>query len=335
MKKIITLLILSCILLCGCTEKTVTSSSFMMDTVITYEITADNADALISQCDAVTGEIEKLMSAHLENSEVCRFNSDSNAVTLSPDTAAVIETALAVSRITQGAYDITVAPIVMLWGIGSHDFIPPTDKEIQALLPLIGYEKLTLENDTFTKSDSGMMIDLGGIAKGYALGKCAEYLTENNASGTVSFGGNIALIGTKADGGSYNIGIRDPFDASALCGVIRMDSGIVAVSGGYERYSEHGGVRYHHIISPDTGYPAESDIASAAVIVDTADAYSGALADALSTALFVMGSEKSMELYKMTQSMSFTGWHFEAVLTLSDGSVTVTPGLTERFSEYE
>ncbi len=333
MKRLLIIILLFSLMLVGCGSVRVTHSEFMMDTVISYDVTHSDANALIEECNNITSSAEDLFSAYSETSEVSTFNNSGRLIIEDiPEIYDTLRVALEVWEISGGAFDVTVFPLVKLWNVthSENDWIPPTDDEIQSLLPCVGMEKLMFDSYQLTRVpyDSNIQIDLGGIAKGYTLGKCAEYLTENNAVGTVSFGGNIALVGSKKDGSLWKVGVRNPLSPDALIGTLSLESGIVAVSGSYERYTEYDGVRYHHIIYPKTGYPAESDLASALVWMRKSDAYSGAYADALSTALFVMGHDAALELYKPYSD-------FEAVLIKTDGTVTLTDGLAGRYTAYE
>ncbi len=350
MKRLAALLILTVITLCACGEKTVTRSSFMMDTVITYAIKSPEADKLIDHCEKMCADYEKLFSAYLDDSLVSEFNK--NGEVNLPDNRTfeeVLLTAVSVYHQTDGAFDITVAPLVKAWDI-SHagdNWTPLADADINAFLPHVGMDKLDFDLSSLTRSDSETEIDLGGIAKGYALGAVAKYITENNGSavGTISFGGNIALIGNKSDGTLWNVGLRDPFIPDSIIGTLSLEGGIVSVSGGYERYAEHGGVRYHHIIDPATGKPAETDLASVAVWVDTSVAFTdaanlGAYADALSTALFIMGHDEALAHYEKAQNGELPREYienikFEAVLIKNDGTVTLTSGLSGKYTPYE
>lgn len=340
MKRLLPFIISLTLILCSCGDRTVVKNDFMMDTVITYTIKSPAADKIIEECRKICKEHEDIFSAYDENSAVSRFNRNGELVTVD---FSHLEKALRICKVvytkTDGAFDITVAPLVKLWGVNHADegWTPPADSEIAALLPHVGMDKLSFGVASVSRDGDITQIDLGGVAKGYTLGTAASHIQNNypTASGTVSFGGNIALIGKKSDGTPWNVGIKNPFDTSAIIGTLALDSGIVAVSGAYERYAMYGGEVFHHIIDPKTGYPAKSDLASAAVWVETADSDSGALADALSTALFVMGHDKAIEFYKSMKSSDSGEFAFEAVLIKNDGSVTVTSGLEERFSVYE
>ena len=332
--KRLALLLIPLLLLTSCAER-ITRTEFIMDTVITYDVTSKHGDVHVEHTVDVVKSLEAELSAHIEDSTVSRFNRGER-VEISSAAYTMIQIANEVSEATDGAYDITVAPLVSLWNVTGENFVPPSDGEIAALLPFVGYGKLTVEKVTVTENGSdatkfylsapeGTMIDLGGIAKGYACGFTESFLEAKGHEGTLNFGGNVAVMGEKKDG--WNVGIKNPAEPDTIIGVLNIDSGIVAVSGGYERYGEFESKRYHHIIDPKTGYPAESDLASAAVWVKGGGNGEGALADALSTALFVMGSERSLELYRSQK------FEFEAILIKNDGTVITTDGIGDSFTK--
>ena len=198
----------------------------------------------------------------------------------------------------------------------------PSDLALSDALMAVGYQKLTLQDGRLSCSESDVRIDLGGIGKGAAIGLLLEHLEKSGADGgVISFGSNVAVFGEKPSGDPFRIAIRDPKYGSATVGTLLLKPGqILSVSGDYERYVTIGGERYHHILDPKTGYPADTGLSSVAVI--TSD---GALADALSTALFVMGEDAAMELYR---NESFD---FEAIFIGSDGALHCTEGLSDCF----
>ena len=180
-----------------------------------------------------------------------------------------------------------------------------------------------------------MKIDLGGVAKGYALYKASEYLSEEamgkavGADFCISLGGNVAVSGSskiRKESGQkgWKVGITNPFDKSETLGSLVLVHGFVSVSGAYERFFEKDGRIYHHIFDSKTGYPSESDLASAAVISDD-----GLEADALSTALFVMGKDRAIEFYKSGI------YDFEMLLVTETGEVLVSGGINEAFELSE
>ena len=154
----------------------------------------------------------------------------------------------------------------------------------------------------------------------------------------LSYGGNVAVFGKKPDGSAFSVGVKDPFDPSSLTGKLSIRSGIVAVSGGYERYVDYNGKRYHHIIDPATGYPSESDLASAGIWVSVSSPEAGAAADALSTACFVLGAEKSMELYDSEEFKNYAkslGCEFGFMFIKADGTLVMTDNISEIYTTFE
>ena len=231
------------------------------------------------------------------------------------------------SSLTGGAFDYTLGNLTELWNITGGgprgDSTPPAQHEIDAALSHCGRDKIKITGDRISKLDVNVKIDFGGIGKGMAAQQLLEYLSTTDVEyGLVSIGGNIGVFGEKPEYGNYKIGIRDPIDTSGVIGYCYIGSGFVSVSGDYERYFESDGVRYHHILDPKTGYPAESGVHSVAVI-----ASNGAAADALSTALFVMGVDKSLEFYS-EGSLSF-----EAIFVTDSGEIVTTPGISEDMFE--
>ncbi len=318
---------------------------FAMDTYINVKLARDSGEtddeqddvyfddafmqSVTDKCEAITADIEAEISATTDSGQLSEINSQIDYILGVNKTASdVIWRAYDVSTLTGGAYDPTVGTLVKLWNVTGGGPVP-ADDAITDALSHVGIDKLTLNDNGTTldiqKNDVQTKLDLGGIGKGYALGKVIEYLEGTGIRyGLVSFGGNVGVFGEKVDGEEYRIGICDPDNTASAVGYINIASGYVAVSGDYERFFEENGVRYHHIFDTSTGRPADSGIRSVAVY--SADATES---DALSTALFVMGAERGIEFYhsgKMT---------FEAVFVMNDGTLRVTDGLSETFEYAE
>lgn len=301
---------------------------FAMDTVITLRLPASVGDDIRTRCAARITELEQLLSRTVPTSEITAFNKmAAGSYLFSEDTAAVIAAAILVAQSTNGAYDPTVASLSQLWNItGTSPTVPKTNA-IQNCLKTVGYEHLTLEQNTLTKDMDSIMLDLGGCAKGYACAACVELLQENGVeNGIVSFGGNIGVIGQKPDGSPWRIGIKDPAAPESIAGYVLIEEGYVSVSGDYERYFEADGVRYHHIFDRNTGFPADSGVRSVAVYAKDA-----AKADALSTALFVMGAKEGIAFYRDMIKSQNTAVSFEAIWYLSDGTTVITDGIREQY----
>ncbi len=308
---------LICLTLCGCGKQEYTSSFFAMDTVMDLKIYSEN-DAAISKAEAEIKRIDSLLDRGSGESEIYKINSEKTAA-VSGETADLIRTAVDISEKTGGAFDITTAPVSDLWGFYGGSFRVPSDSEIQTALGGVGYEKIRLDKNTVSIPDN-TSIDLGGIGKGYASDRAADVLRENGVdSAILSLGGNVYALGKRADGSNWSVGITDPDDKSQILGTVNVSDKAVVTSGGYQRYFERDGKAYHHIIDPKTGKSAQSGLSSVTVI-----SQSGALADGLSTALFVMGLDKGIELWRESDS-------FDAVFVDNNGQIYITDGIRDAF----
>lgn len=276
----------------------VSAEKFMMDTLVkqtTYDQSAD-ANQKLEEMFSYLTEFEKKVSMHLPDSEIAKVNDGAgvSAVTVSEETYRLLKRGRELSLQSNGLFDITIGPLVKLWGITSDAPQIPTDSEIQSYRKRVNISKLSLndEKKTAKLTNPYMEIDLGGIAKGYACDLAKKKYQELGLeSGLLSLGGNIYSFGTKPDGTAFIIGLRDPRgEESDLMGNLTAPDKVVATSGDYERYFEQDGTRYHHILDPKTGYPAKTDLIAVTVIAEE-----GALADFLSTTLFIAGKEEVLK----------------------------------------
>lgn len=308
---------------CGVGQRSSEKSFFMMDTIISVRLYCDEETAapLFEECRKILEEVENLLSCTIEDSLVSRFNRDGE-VRLSEDMLALWREIRDISEATAGTFDPTVEPLVTLWRSSGEAGRLPTAEEMAEALESVGMEHVRTEGNLLVRDAScATRLDLGAVGKGYAIRKVLAFLeTTDVPGGILSFGGNIATFGEKPDGSAFRVAVRDPAETNGTLGILETESGkVVSVSGDYERYVEIDGIRYHHIVDPATGYPAEGGLHSVAVICEDP-----VLADALSTALFVMGRERAMEFYA---SGIYT---FEAILT-DDDTVWLTPGLEGAF----
>ncbi len=321
MKRIAALL-LTLPLLAACAPKEEKRIFFAMDTVM--EITAFGPEAAeaISAAESELFRLDSLLSRGNEDSEVYALNAAGGGEA-SPETAELISRALELGASTDWAFDITVAPLMDLWGFYDQNYRVPSEAEIAAALPIVGGERVGVSGARVELG--GGRIDLGGIAKGWASGQAAELLRERGiTSALLNLGGNIQAIGSRG-GKPWRVAVQNP-DGGEYIGVLSLTDACAVTSGDYQRFFEDNGKIYHHIIDPKTGYPAESGLRSVTVVC--ADP---ALADGLSTALFVMGMDKALEFWR-------TEGGFEAVFVAADGGVYVTAGLGncfERAGKYE
>lgn len=240
--------------------------------------------------------LEKLFSRTQEGSDVWRINhSDGNPVEVSAETADLLEKALSYCRLSDGAFDITIAPVLTLWNFDADQKTGtvPDESDLIDALSHVGYKNIQLDGTTVTLLDPDTSIDLGGIAKGYIADLLKEDLVSAGyTSGIIDLGGNILTIGSKPHGQDFCIGVRTPKpDATQPLTTISCRNASVVTSGTYERYFIENGKRYHHILSPFDGHPVENGLAS--VTIFSEHSVDG---DALSTACFVLGPEKGMAL---------------------------------------
>ena len=307
------------LLLGGCGERQPTQRElFAMDTVMNLKVWGGE-DGCLDRLEAAVYELQADYGVNETDSLTQRLN-EGQRVRLTPEEKALLERALALSERTGGAFDPVLGQAVQLWGFTTGRYRVPGEGERRAALAAGGADKLHLSGDE-AWLDSGRA-DLGGIVKGYAADCLLEILEQTGADRAIlSLGGNILTYGAKPDGSDWQVAVQDPF-GTGYAGTLRISgTACVVTSGGYQRYFEQDGRRYHHILDPATGAPAESGLASVTVV-----SASGTTADALSTALFVLGLEKSAALWRESTD-------FEAVFIADSGEIYVTEGLEGRFSQ--
>ena len=302
---------------------------FAMDTHMTLAGYGEQSEAAV---DAAMDEIERLdrlLSVGNSESEIFTIN-ETGQGPLSEDTLTLLDCAMNVYESTGGAYDITIYPLMQLWGFTSGDYRVPDQEEISETLAQVGTDLLTLDRDNSSLDLGGALgIDLGGIVKGYASSRIMDIFEAYGLeSGMVNLGGNAHFYRSKPDGSLWRVGIMDPLapDGDDYLGIVSLSDRAVITSGGYERYftDEETGETYHHILDPATGYPAKSGLISVSVVSGD-----GMLADALSTACYVMGLEKSLAYWQAY------GEDFDLVLMTEDEEVYITEGLEGSFdSDY-
>lgn len=316
-----------CLTACG-GARTETLDIFAMDTYMSLVAIGDGAAEVLQSASGEINELERKLSRTIDTSDVARLNAEGSAA-LDADTAALLRAALGYSEATGGAFDVTIAPVVSLWGITTDSPRVPEQEEIDAVLPLVGSGHVRLEGDT-AALDVGCAIDLGGIGKGYASDKVAALFEGSGISGGfVSLGGNVYVHGVTAEGKLWNVAIQDPTDTERFACMLHLSDAFVVTSGGYQRYfTGPDGTVYPHIIDPATGYPAEKGLLSVSIITRRENGGSGTMADAYSTALYVMGETEAVDFWRQQAD-------FDMVLVTEDGRVLYTPGLQDCFEKTE
>lgn len=310
------------LLLCGCADVGEHSETFYaMDTVMTITAYGKNAEAGTSAAREEILAKDKLWSVTNGNSTL--YALDHGASAADADTLALISYALDISEKTGGALDPTVYPILTAWGFTTDENRVPDDEELSRLLENVGYERVTVaENEV--RLPEGMMLDLGAVAKGRASDLAAELLRENGVSSAIiNLGGNVYALGKKPDGSDWRIGIKDPESENSV-GVLSLSDRAVVTSGSYERcFTAPDGTVYGHIIDPKTGYPVNNELLSATMI-----AADGTLCDALSTAMFVMGSEAAESYWRENGG-------FDMILITKNHELILTEGVEKNFALLE
>lgn len=308
----------------GKTAEPVNKTSFVLDTLCSITIYDNSTDKMFEDCFAKLNEIDDLMSAGKTTSEISKINQKAgiSAVKVSDDTYTVIKEGIGYSKLTKGKFDITVGPLVKLWGINTPNARIPAPSEIKAALPLIGYQMVVLNDakKSVMLTKKGMSLDLGGIAKGFAGDKAEEVLKADGVKhAIIDLGGNVLTIGTKPDGSDWRVGVQDPNQPRGdSLGVVSVKEKSVVTSGIYERYFEKNGKRYHHIMDTKTGYPVNNEVASVTIITEKS-----MRADALAKA-FCMGVTKGLKFIEGIDGV-------QAVFVTRDFKVYITKGLKNNF----
>ena len=280
------------LLLTGCRAETPHSAAgYVCDTVVTITAYApqETTDGAIKLC----ADYETVLSKTAEGSDIWKLNhSEGKPVEVHPETAELLRLAVEIGAESNGAFDVTIAPASALWDFKADDPALPDQDALREASARVDYRNIVIEGNTVTLKNNAE-IDLGGIAKGYIADRVADYFrAQGVTSACISMGGNVITIGTKPDGSLWTVGIRDPNgtpDQSEE--VLKLQDAAIVTSGNYERFFIRNGVRYHHILDPDSGMPANNGLASVTIIGARSD-----LCDALSTACFVLGREGSTAL---------------------------------------
>ena len=352
------------LLLSGCERRMLAQSEFVLGTVCSINLYEDGSAELYGKLFARLRELNDIFNNYSDSSEISRVNREAAAapVAVSQDFYAVLKTALDFARLTGGAFDPTVGPLVKLWGFGKSPRVP-SQEEIEAAQKLVGWQYVALQESAQTEdapgqpkgftdknpangngsqdqnagdeqktvtdqnpaagptvrfTKSGVRLDLGAIAKGYAADCLVDILRERGVKrASLSLGGNVYVYGKKPGGSLWSVAIRDPSKPGQNAFILKTRDATVVTSGAYERFFEQDGKTYGHILDPATGFPAQSGLESVTIV-----SHNSMVADALSTSLFVLGMEKIPEIKK-----SALAGGFECVLVDASGKAYASKGL--------
>ncbi len=281
-------------------------SRFTMDTICTIqapnELGASRTEAAIDKALDRMSEIGVKFNCTSPDSPLYQFNHYRTPIT-DPELVAVIKEALEVSRTTGGTYDPTMEPLEDLWGFyttSKSSGTVPSPAAVRDALAKTGWRKIIVRNGEVTATDKNVCLDLGGIAKGYAIGEAEKVLkAEGVTSALILGGGQVQVFGHPSPGKDWKVGVRNPRHDGYMAGLVFPDENGISTSGDYERYFIVNGVRYHHIMDPANGYPARGTMSVSVMLPDPTKA------DALSTALFVMGPRKAIEFLKKYPAIGY------------------------------
>ena len=302
-------------------------SFYALGTLNHIRISGSLHEQLLDSAIQRVRQIEEMMSAYQADSDVSKLNRNAGKgfVPIRTETFELIKKSIAFSEMSQGAFDITIRPLTELWRIGKQGDKIPDREDILRSKKLADYRKIILDekSQSAALTDQGQAIDLGGIAKGYAADEVKRILSESEVkSALVNLGGNILAIGAQEDGAPWRIGIQTPTAPTGkYFGSLSATDQTIVTSGSNERFFMKDGVRYHHILDPRTGMPAQTGLLSV-----TAVCGSSADADALTTSVFVLGAERGMDLMKRYRA--------EVIFVTENLDVIVSNGLKDQFHFY-
>ncbi|MDP2791970.1 MAG: FAD:protein FMN transferase [Rectinemataceae bacterium] len=307
-------------------QSEISRTDFVLGTVCSVRILEGGSTKTTDEIFARLKTIEDRMSANKDGTEIAEVNAAAGlrAVKVSADTFDVIAKGIEYAKLTQGAFDISIGPLVKLWNIGTDYAKVPPKAEIAAALKLVDYRKIELDakNLTVKLSAPGMRLDLGAIAKGYSADEVATILTKHKVKAAViDLGGNVLVFGKKKDGSPWRVGVQDPrSNRGDYIGLVTGQAMTVVTSGIYERFFVEEGKHYHHILDTKTGWPADNSLVSVSII-----SASSMDADALSTSLFALGLQKGMELAKTLPDIN-------AIFIDNKNRVYMSPGTNKIFT---
>lgn len=279
----------------------ISKSNFLLNTVVTITIYDSNDTKIIDGAMDEISKYEKIYSRTLETSEVYKLNNrtlqsktdQENSYVISDELTDILKKGLYYSKLTNGKFDITIAPVSSLWDFTSDNPVVPDKDDINNAISNVGYQNVNLVDNIITLNNNKTSFDLGAIAKGYIADKVKEYLLSQGVeSAMINLGGNVLCVGEKLTGEPFRVGIQKPFaDRNEIVATMEINDKSVVSSGIYERCFTSNGKLYHHILDPKTGYSYKNNLISVTIISPLS-----ADGDGLSTSCFALGLEEGMKL---------------------------------------
>jgi FAD:protein FMN transferase len=320
------------VLLAGRQPREYASDQFLMDTLVSIKVYGNDSDQLRHAVTDAYAEMHRIadLSDHFPRpgtaafaaSDICRINEQAGIkpVRVHRDILEMLELSRKFHDLSGGAFDVTIGPVMDLWGFGGDKPHVPPARKLAGALKLVDNSQLVLnerEQTVFLRK-KGMKLDLGAVAKGYATEKALQVLKRDGIrQALIDAGGNIRVLGRNTRNAPWRIGVKDPRKSGAMVAVLSLENSSAVTSGDYYRYFETGGKRYHHILDPRTGYPAAEDMSVTAITEDAG------LADVLSTAFFVLKPEQAMAMAEKMPGV-------DLFLVTAAGRILHTPGLQGR-----
>ena len=310
-------------------SKPYNETQFLMDTIIEITAYGTDSEAAVKAAFDEFKYIQSISDRFNPDTQLSKINEMAgiSPVSVDHDLIKMISDSIEVSKKTDGAFDISVGPLTELWGIGHKGDFVPTQAEIDKVLPLIDYRMIQVDTNqgTVYLPKKGMKLDLGGVAKDYALNKAIEILKSYGIkSALINAGGDIQVIGTKPDRTPWRIGVQDPRNTEGTVAKFALDQWNTSqTSGDYQRFFFKDGVRYAHILDPKTG-KQPPELSSVTLVYKDSTIYN--IGDIASSGFLVLGLEKGMKALRQ-----FPG--VEAIFVTTDGKVVVTPGLNDQLSQ--
>lgn len=315
-KKILTIgvsiLLIVSMVSCSKNDEKVDKYETKMDTIMHLTAYGPNAAKAIDEAFSRVDEIENMASSSISASDVSKINEAAGKeyVKVHPEIINIIETSVKYSKISNGAFDITISPLIKLWGIGTDEEKVPTDSEIKEKLALVNYNDISInEADSSVKlMKEGMAIDLGGVAKGFTADEIVKIFEKHGIkSAIINLGGSsIYTLGEKPDKTLWSIAIQHPRKEKneGSIGIVKLNQAALSTSGDYQRFFIKDGKRYHHILDTSTGYPADKGVISDMVLVDSSIENPNMVADILTKITFLSGVDKGLKIIDSLEGVS-------------------------------